>query len=89
MEHAKYLSSEIANLESELKNRMHPLIIAISRVHEQHRDIEQFKTILRLIIEKESPNLCTWMTEMTSSQTQVIVRLLMRTIREEQLIILP
>ena len=58
MEHATYLSNEVASFEKELKNRMHPLIIAISRVHELHRDLESFKTILRLIIEKEAKNLC-------------------------------
>ena len=34
MEHAKYLSCHIANMEEALDSRMHPLIIAISRVHE-------------------------------------------------------
>ena len=34
MEHAKYLSCEIAQMEYELGIRIHPLIIAISRVNE-------------------------------------------------------
>ena len=77
------MSGEIANLERELVNRMHPLIIALSRVSECHRDIEQFKTVLRIIIEKEAVNLCDWMFEMTSSQGQIVIRSLMKTIREE------